>query len=700
MVNPGAFRGSRKEFLMNEKVNYSAGVVGGYASEALAAIQRRYFKRFPIDLPHDEEPSAESLAEVNDEAPDEDVSGPDEQRMTVEQFKAAMDLVEERRTLLGYRKAQIKRWLAYQHMKDNDLNPKDSGAYNPYNALMVKLTGKEVSRPRLKTAANTWRKTKRDEIEAELKRRLGDDLKEKKERLVTESDKIAREMFKGLSDEEQRHWKGVAMDEHNEVLKEYKKELELANTPSTAPVDRQRCIQGLVRFAQPILDIICDVTGWKATLIVGGPEPAQDGKLNIISIHSGTTTGDVKMTFGCAERERYKKYVVPIFGSFLQKCYTPEECRSWALNPSEGFHPMSTLDLDEKNAFIHSYETPSPAPSTDSSDFLSTSPTSTLVDEPSHRPPLSKTAPLPGDSGVAIPISGLAEAPGSSSEESQNSAATSSALDSINPSTTAGPLLPKSGAPMVEDEVSPFPFEAQLNLSPASPPPRILHSLSPIATAPRIHPSNNPPAPSRGPSPTPSPAPSPAPSPGPSPAPSRAPPHEPSPAPSHAPPRTPPPAPSPAQSSSSSVPSPVAISGVINTRRSARNTGQVVESDVAAPTPSLTRKRTKRSHDAPDTTATQLVNEGQERKCRKTIKKIPLPQPAHTSASTSAPAAVRTHDKAPEWFQNALSMLQSAAFGPEWLELIQKWSAFEAKKRYKEAGKIGSLHRPVDPKRL
>jgi hypothetical protein len=39
------------------------------------------------------------------------------------------------------------------------------------------------------------------------------------------------------------------------------------------------------------------------------------------SIHSGTTTGDVKMNFGRAERLRYKKYFVAMYDDFLQKCY-------------------------------------------------------------------------------------------------------------------------------------------------------------------------------------------------------------------------------------------------------------------------------------------------------------------------------------------------------------------------------------------
>ena len=43
-----------------------------------------------------------------------------------------------------------------------------------------------------------------------------------------------------------------------------------------------RCIQGLVRFAQPILNLISEATGWKTTLLAGRPEPAHGGRLNVI----------------------------------------------------------------------------------------------------------------------------------------------------------------------------------------------------------------------------------------------------------------------------------------------------------------------------------------------------------------------------------------------------------------------------------
>lgn len=37
-----------------------------------------------------------------------------------------------------------------------------------------------------------------------------------------------------------------------------------------------------MHILQPVLDAVCDVTGWKTTLIAGGPDPAQNGQLSVI----------------------------------------------------------------------------------------------------------------------------------------------------------------------------------------------------------------------------------------------------------------------------------------------------------------------------------------------------------------------------------------------------------------------------------
>jgi len=104
MVHPGAFNGSRKEFLIGEKPKYHAAVAGGSAKDVLADIQRRYFKRFPIDLPHNEEPSPEHLALVDDSKPDSELQVPDKEKLSPEEYKEQMEKREVRRKLVTFRK--------------------------------------------------------------------------------------------------------------------------------------------------------------------------------------------------------------------------------------------------------------------------------------------------------------------------------------------------------------------------------------------------------------------------------------------------------------------------------------------------------------------------------------------------------------------------------------------------------------------
>ena len=73
-------------------------------------------------------------------------------------------------------------------MKNQDLNPKDLGAQNPYRILLHKLTGASSQHPQLKSAANVWRKTMQIEIEAMVK-----DIP--RVQMAKFRDQMAREMF-------------------------------------------------------------------------------------------------------------------------------------------------------------------------------------------------------------------------------------------------------------------------------------------------------------------------------------------------------------------------------------------------------------------------------------------------------------------------------------------------------------------------
>jgi len=83
-----AYFGSRFTFLVSEKPVYKAGVDGGYTADTLSKIQSRYFKRYPVELAMDQEPTPESLSSVDDEAPDKEQIEPDQDKLSPEEYRA------------------------------------------------------------------------------------------------------------------------------------------------------------------------------------------------------------------------------------------------------------------------------------------------------------------------------------------------------------------------------------------------------------------------------------------------------------------------------------------------------------------------------------------------------------------------------------------------------------------------------------
>ena len=104
MVNPGAFQGARKAFLMGEKEAYSQAVDDGYIAEAVGKIQRRFFKRFPVELADDFEPTAEDLAKVDNDEIDMDHAEPDREKLSEREYEAAVKALEERQKRVAFKK--------------------------------------------------------------------------------------------------------------------------------------------------------------------------------------------------------------------------------------------------------------------------------------------------------------------------------------------------------------------------------------------------------------------------------------------------------------------------------------------------------------------------------------------------------------------------------------------------------------------
>ncbi|KAF9470946.1 hypothetical protein BDN70DRAFT_939309 [Pholiota conissans] len=349
MVNPGAFPGTRKDFLTAQKAIYAEAVMGNHVADTVADIQRCYFKRYPISLAHTAEPTAAWLAQVDDSGPDLDLLPPDQTLLDEDAFKAAEVVYSDQVKLLKFRKEQIARRLAYQHAKDaNPTKHISVGSEDPMAVLMSKLAGTPLKKPHMRTAYNVWSQRNRETVEAvyEERIRVGHVPRTKKMSVRTQ---VYKECFDKLDLEVKKTYERMAAEEHRLTIENM--ELALNSPPSQSPADRQQVLRGLPTFVQPILDLISNYTGWKATLLVGGPEPADQGRLNMMSFHAGETIGNVKMNFGRSERRGYKNFVMPIFGSFLKKCYTVEDCRAAALSDSTTASLAEVLQLDGGDSY-------------------------------------------------------------------------------------------------------------------------------------------------------------------------------------------------------------------------------------------------------------------------------------------------------------------------------------------------------------
>ncbi len=108
MVNPGAFRGKRKEFMIAEQEGYFQGVQEDHAAEVVASIVRHYFKRFPIWLSEDVEPSDEDLACVDGSAPDPEISVLSKDGVEASKYKRLKSLYDKDMKKLTFKK-QVSR---------------------------------------------------------------------------------------------------------------------------------------------------------------------------------------------------------------------------------------------------------------------------------------------------------------------------------------------------------------------------------------------------------------------------------------------------------------------------------------------------------------------------------------------------------------------------------------------------------------
>ncbi|PPQ73933.1 hypothetical protein CVT26_006554 [Gymnopilus dilepis] len=330
------FTGLRKAFLEGELEKYKKAFIDGTKTDFLMDVLRRFLKRFPLNLPDDQEPTPEFLAEVDDTSPDQERVAPDATEMPEDQTRYYRLLKEfdDETKLIETRKKQIAQWFATRKDKDETGKPeakpalkqnKEHDLNDPMTILTLRLLGRPPVRPRKSTDYNTWAKHHKEAVDkayaVAANGHTGMNLKLRA--------RVAQDLFKQKSKEVQKAFAQMAEEEHKEIIKKWDDALQ--GPASTAPESRQVCINNIAPFMQSLLDLFAEHTGWRIVLLAGGPEPAAGGRLNIVGLASGGTKGAVNNTFPQAEHDKYHNQVLPAFSDFLRKCYTLEDCRASAL---------------------------------------------------------------------------------------------------------------------------------------------------------------------------------------------------------------------------------------------------------------------------------------------------------------------------------------------------------------------------------
>lgn len=63
---------SRLAFMQSQQNGYTQALSDGTRGNFIVDVVRKYFRRFPVELPHEDEPTKETLAAIDDDADEED----------------------------------------------------------------------------------------------------------------------------------------------------------------------------------------------------------------------------------------------------------------------------------------------------------------------------------------------------------------------------------------------------------------------------------------------------------------------------------------------------------------------------------------------------------------------------------------------------------------------------------------------------
>ncbi|KAK0432580.1 hypothetical protein EV421DRAFT_1910838 [Armillaria borealis] len=322
MVNPGAFRGSHQEFLIQQIEGYIKAVEEGHAVEYIADV-----------------PSPEHLVHVNDDVPDPEIPMPDEDSLMFVEYEKQMNRYQEDCKTLKYQAECMLANMMGDVNADFDFSSKYNAGFatnSPNDATCVGL-----SKPHKPQAFTLWFKANTKEVDEAWQTKV-DALKEanklmKPSQHVASYQSFKSKMYHKLPNSEKSAWEELAVEEHEAATKEYEEKLKAPILKD--PKDLQECLECLPGILKPLIDVVGEAMGCVVSVYVAGPQPADSGRPHIASyvscelwerrllilqksFHGRKTLGSMKQTFIEAERANFKRFILPIYGTFIKKCFT------------------------------------------------------------------------------------------------------------------------------------------------------------------------------------------------------------------------------------------------------------------------------------------------------------------------------------------------------------------------------------------
>ncbi|KAJ8695384.1 SERTA domain-containing protein 3 [Pleurotus ostreatus] len=300
-------QGARLAFLQQSLQVYNKAALKSSqkAQDSLDGIINDYFKQFNWRHPISREPKP-------DDPPLDDP-------------KAKLPASEEKlkQQVIAKMKDSIGGWMRYRANKvDHGLKQiTNTSPNNPYAILLSQLSGIGLKPPKRLCA---WQMLLKHGFEPHAKdfQRSFAASGEPQSEMANRRNEYDQAIFDKLGPSDKEAWAQRAKDAHEAQRAEIEGRAQriLAFTPE----ERQEAIERLGDFFYPIMEGVSEITRCHVTVLVGGPEPAQGGQINVLSLHVGENLSAIPKTWSEGDKPGHD-ICVQAYQRWLETCFTPED---------------------------------------------------------------------------------------------------------------------------------------------------------------------------------------------------------------------------------------------------------------------------------------------------------------------------------------------------------------------------------------